>query len=237
VGVLTAWMPERDILVAAPALGPAPLARGEVRPVLARPAGPGLRWMALADRWIPAGPPPLLPGDAPVATPDGPRPLASLRAGDVALGPGHRAVPILWAGEAEWPAQGGLAPVRLRAPWFGLSRDLVVGADQGVVLGGSEVEYLFGVEEAAVPARALGQPVDGPAVRRWHGIATADGSPILVAGAAMATIDARALAADPVARAASVLGGAALPDLPPGRPAPPRLSPLEAAALAHARAA
>jgi hypothetical protein len=237
VGALSAWLPERGAFFAAPALGPPPPVLGTLSGPDRSADGEGSGWAALSDRWTPSGPPPLLPGDAPVATPSGPRPLAALRAGDAALGPDGRPVPVLWSGRADWPALGGLAPVRLSAPWFGLNRDLVVGAEQALIVRGSAVEYLFGTDTAAIPAGAIGTAVSGPAVRRWHGVFTADSAPILVAGAAMATLDARAVLRSGVTQAISPLAGLRLSPPSPGRPVPLRLTALEAATLARARAA
>lgn len=235
VGALSAWLPDRGLFRAVPAIGPSPPVSPHARSDDHADHRNGLLWAALTDRWMPAGPPPLLPGDAPVATPAGPRPLASLRRGDAALGPDGRPVPILHRCRADWPALGGLAPVRLAAPRFGLNQDLIVGAEQALVMRGSAVEYLFGAESVAVPAGLIGSPVAGPAVRYWHGVFTADGAPILVAGAAMATLDARAVLHGRVEQALSPLSGMPLPPLPAARPAPRRLTALDAAALLQER--
>lgn len=56
------------------------------------------------------------------------------------------------------PARGSFAPVLLRAPYFGQSHDMLVSADQPIVIGGLETEYLFDRDSVLVPAGSL---VDG----------------------------------------------------------------------------
>ena len=56
------------------------------------------------------------------------------------------------------PARGSFCPVLLRAPYFGKSHDLLVSADQPIVIGGLETEYLFDQDSVLVPAASL---VDG----------------------------------------------------------------------------
>lgn len=53
------------------------------------------------------------------------------------------------------PAAGSFAPVVLRRPFFAAERDLLVSADQLLLISGASVEYLTGEEEALVPAGAL----------------------------------------------------------------------------------
>ena len=53
------------------------------------------------------------------------------------------------------PAAGSFAPVVLRRPFFAAERDLLVSADQMLLISGPSVEYLTGEEEVLVPAGAL----------------------------------------------------------------------------------
>ena len=53
------------------------------------------------------------------------------------------------------PTQGSFAQVPLRQRYFRLSGDIIVSPDQLVLISGALVEYLYGVEDAFVPARAL----------------------------------------------------------------------------------
>lgn len=108
---------------------------------------------ALSTDIAPIGPMPTLHPATPVATPTGYRNVGSLRRGDTVLTSTHDIVPVLHVVRNRVPARGSFAPVRLRAPYFGLTRDIVVGPEQRLVLHGSEVEYNFGQEAVLVPAR------------------------------------------------------------------------------------
>lgn len=147
-----------------------PLAPGDVR-VLCATARAGL--CAVSDEVEPLGPVPGLDGATLIDTPEGPRPLARLRTGDTVRTRGGALVPVLARLERRVPALGAFAPVRVRAPWFGLRQDLRVSAGQGLVIGGSDVAYLFGCEEVLVPVRCLlGGPAavpdpEGP-LETWH---------------------------------------------------------------------
>lgn len=108
---------------------------------------------ALSTDIAPIGPMPTLHPDTLIATPRGYRAAGTLRRGDTVLTSTHEVVPVLHTVRNRVPARGSLAPVRLRAPYFGLTRDIIVGPEQRIVLQGSEVEYNFGQEAVLVPAR------------------------------------------------------------------------------------
>jgi hypothetical protein len=97
----------------------------------------------------------------PVATPTGWVHAASLRAGDLVLTVDHGAQPVMRATQVTLPARGSFAPVLLRAPYFADECDILVSADQHLLLQGSEIEYLFGEESVLAEARYL---ADGTAV-------------------------------------------------------------------------
>ena len=118
----------------------------------------GLVWFGITGSIERIGHIPGLIGATPVRTPGGVRRIDSLRAGDLVDTSNHGPLPIRWIGSAEMPARGSFAPVRLRAPFFGNRSDLIVSAQQRVVLSGAEVEYLFGEDEVVVEA---GRLVDG----------------------------------------------------------------------------
>ncbi|SMX46838.1 Hint domain-containing protein [Maliponia aquimaris] len=149
---------------------PPPLTLGDVR-VLCGGAKTGAR--AVSDEVEPLGPMPGLDGATLIDTPEGPRPLAQLRTGDTVRTRGGAVVPVLARLERQVPALGACAPVRVRAPWFGLRQDMRVAAGQGLVIGGSDVAYLFGCEEVLVPVRCLlGGPAAAPdpegPLETWH---------------------------------------------------------------------
>lgn len=71
-------------------------------------------------------------------------------------------VPVLHKVARSVPARGCFRPIRVRAPFFGLQRDILVAPAQRLVLSGSDVEYLFGEESVLVELRHL---VGEPSVR------------------------------------------------------------------------
>ncbi len=111
---------------------------------------------------------------APVETPEGPKMIDRLKPGDLVLTQDSGPQPVRWVGAREVPARGQFQPVRLRAPYFGLTRDLLVSPDQCLLITGAEVEYLFGEEQVLVQARHLVNGVSahwekmGPTVRLYH---------------------------------------------------------------------
>lgn len=169
-GRLAAERDDGTILALREVAAPPPLTTGDVR-ALGSPGGPGFR--AVSDRVEPLGPVPGLCGHTLIETPAGPRPLAGLRTGDTVRARDGRVVPVLARLERTVPALGAFAPVCLRAPWFGLRQDLRVAAGQGLVISGSDVDYLFGCDEVLVPVRCLqGEPAAEPDPRgplaTWH---------------------------------------------------------------------
>lgn len=111
---------------------------------------------------------------APVETPEGPKMIDQLKPGDLILTEDHGEQPVRWVGAREVPARGYFQPIRLRAPYFGLTRDLMVAPEQCLLIGGAEVEYLFGEEEVLVEARHLVNGISalwektGPTIRLYH---------------------------------------------------------------------
>lgn len=116
---------------------------------------PDVLYLAFSTAMEPVGPMPSLALDTPIATPHGYRPAGTLRRGDTVLTGNGEVVPVLHSLSRQVPARGGFAPVRLRAPYFGLHQDIQVAPSQRIVLSGSEVEYLFGQEAVLVPVRHL----------------------------------------------------------------------------------
>lgn len=116
---------------------------------------PALDWVALADHWQTVGPMPGLAGSTLIDTPTGPCPIAMLRPGDLVLTADDGPLPVLWQGRVSVPAIGSFRPVRILAPCFGLSRDMVVLPGQRIALSGDDVEYHFGEEEVLIEARHL----------------------------------------------------------------------------------
>ncbi len=204
---------------------------------------PEVIFAALSDEVEPVGPMPGLLGTVPVRTPQGYVEAARLRRGDCVRGTGGAVVPVLHRLERRVPAAGSFRPVRLRAPYFGLRADIVVAPHQRLVIGGSDVEYLFGCEAVLVAACHL---VNGSAavyaesglLVRYHGLVLPEHEEIEAAGARSESLYLGRIRRQPEIVAMSLLAGlnrARLPEHP--RPLWPVLKSYEAITLAAARAA
>ncbi len=149
--------PERSRVVTNVVHAPRPQVTSDLRDLMLgndnRTLSKEVLFAALSTHIAPIGPMPTLHPETPIATPMGYREAGKLRRGDTVLTDTHQIVPVLHVVRNRVPARGSHAPVRLRAPYFGLSRDIVVGPEQRIVLRGSEVEYNFGQEAVLVPAR------------------------------------------------------------------------------------
>ncbi|MEP5631214.1 MAG: Hint domain-containing protein [Tateyamaria sp.] len=110
---------------------------------------------ALSTEIVPIGAMPTLHPETPIATPDGYLFARDLRRGDTVLTGSGDIVPVLHVVRNRLPARGSFAPIRLHAPYFGLTQDIIVGAEQRLVMQGSEVEYTFGQEAVLVSARHM----------------------------------------------------------------------------------
>lgn len=90
-----------------------------------------------------------------VATPHGPRPVGALRAGDEVLNCNGQTLPLRWIEERPRLCLGRIAPIRLRAPFFGLDRDVVVTPETRLLQKGPVVDYLCGTEAVLASAADL----------------------------------------------------------------------------------
>jgi len=104
-------------------------------------------YAGLANHPLPTHPLPGLSGATRLQTPDGEIPLHTLRPGMEVLTASGRRETIRWIGTTQHMARGITAPVLLRAPYFGLSHDILVSRSQRIRLSGHEVDYLFGTEQ------------------------------------------------------------------------------------------
>ncbi|MEX0311901.1 MAG: Hint domain-containing protein [Tateyamaria sp.] len=158
-GRLALERPEGNRTISRPVHMPKPLMTDDVRDIMlahpARTLSQEVQFAAISDDILPLGPMPSLHPETPIATPTGYRPAQSLQRGDTVTTDTGDIVPVLHTVRHTVPARGSFAPVRLRAPYFGLQRDIVVAPEQRLVLKGSEVEYIFGQEAVLVPARHL----------------------------------------------------------------------------------
>ncbi len=120
-----------------------------------------LRFLAICHiaAIAPFGVPPTdMPGVAAgtsVMTPKGPARIETLQIGDAVVTSEGEAAPIRWIEARPRLNLGRLAPIRLRAPYFGLVEDLCVTPETRILRHGPTVEYIFGTEQVLVHARDL----------------------------------------------------------------------------------
>lgn len=102
-----------------------------------------------------------------IATPQGSRPVQTLRVGDLVVTRDHGLQPIRWIESRTVPATDRFAPIRLRAGVVtGLQKDLLVSPQHRMLFQGYHAELLFGESEVLVSATHL---VDGIDVTRQPG--------------------------------------------------------------------
>ncbi len=95
-----------------------------------------------------------------VATPDGPRAVESLRAGDRVLTLDDGAQTLIWAGGGSVLASDAALPVTIGAGVLGNSRDLSVSPQHLLMISGPDCMMHFAEAEVLVAARDL-TPLDG----------------------------------------------------------------------------
>lgn len=179
----------------------------------------------------PVGPTPTLAPDVPVATPLGHRSAGTLRRGDLVLTASGDAVPVLYALHRTVPARGSLAPVRLRAPYFGLRQDITVASSQKLLVAGSDVEYLFGRESVHLQAgHLLGSAPVLPVASGWLAqyvqLLLPGHETIVAAGSTVESLYAGRIRRRPEHLAASIFAGLDRAHLP--EHAPPTIQTLRA---------
>lgn len=90
-----------------------------------------------------------------VDTPDGPRRVETLRAGDMVLTVDEGACPVQWVGGRTVRGSGRFAPVRIRAGTLGARRDIHVSPQHRLLISGWQAQLLFGEDEVLIAAKAL----------------------------------------------------------------------------------
>jgi len=107
-----------------------------------------------------------------IGTPDGPRRVENLRAGDLVVTYDAGPQPLIWTGGAEvaWNAVSPHRPIILDAP----DAPLTLSAQHRVLVTGPQVALHFGLEEAFAPAAGLARGMQGTGVQRWHHILCAE---------------------------------------------------------------
>jgi len=200
-------------------------------------------FLALSDKIEPVGPLPALTAQVPIPTDRGERPVGEIRRGDIVVTDDGQRVPVLQVVKRTVPARGSFRPIRLRAPYFKLTRDIVVSPQQRLVMHGSEVEYMFGREAVLVPTRHLVNDrsafqAKGPDLVTYHHLLLPGHEAVLAAGCALESLYVGRLRRKPEAVAASLLAPFDRNRLPEhAKPIWPVLKPFEAVTLATNRAA
>lgn len=246
-GRLTIERPEIDKISTIELSAPQPLAIEDVRAMTlgekSRDMDDDVVYFAVSTNIEPVGPMPSLTGNVPIATVDGYRRAETLKRGDLVQTISGDLVPILQVLHRTVPAKGSFRPVRLRAPYFGLARDIVVGPQQRLVVGGSEVEYMFGKESVLVPARHL---INGTSALFSCGAATItycqlllpNHEAILAAGCTLESLYIGRIRRRPKQLSTTLLAGVSRNFLPEhSLSAYPVLKPFEAITLANQRVA
>ncbi len=244
---LSLYHPESDLFCHADLQGPMPLCLRDVRRMSSLDSGVSLggsvEWLGLADHIAPMGPVPGLSGGARVKMSNGtPRRIDRVAVGDrLATVCGAGAI-VRWIGSAALIARGRWAPLRLRAPYHDLQRDMEVSKHQRLLIAGSNVEYLFGVEEVSAAAghladrRSVLPAPTRPVVRYWQVVLDRPAT-LIAEGCAVESFDPGPILDDPSARPLTVLANLPSSLLPQRAATVPVLQGFEAMTLAHAGAA
>ena len=161
--VCSAYFPDTGDLHFAEIADPLPLSLRDAERIITHQAqsqtAVGLRFLAISDQMEPIGPPATLGKDTIVTTMAGPKTLQTLRPGDLIQTADGDLAQVRWIGQQELPARGSFAPHIVRAPYYGLTRDILTSPEQRLRLDGSRIEYLFGEEAVFAKVRDLADAV------------------------------------------------------------------------------
>ncbi|MEC7763175.1 MAG: Hint domain-containing protein [Pseudomonadota bacterium] len=117
--------------------------------------GPETAFVAVSDTVEPVGLSAGFCQGTAVETPSGPIKIENLRLGDKVLTATSGVQPVRWITKRTVPALGQFRPIRIRAPFFGLSEDMLMAPDHRILVEGSETEYLLGETDALLQAQRL----------------------------------------------------------------------------------
>ena len=246
-GRLSVERPEHDKAVSRELTGAPPLFMEDIRIMATdrrlRHVDENVLFFAVSDAIEPVGPMPSLTAEVPLLVPGGYAYAGKLRRGDMVETFESGPQPVLHIVERTVPACGSFRPVRLRAPYFGLVSDIVVAPDQRLVVGGSEVEYIFGREAVLVPARHLVNGISaieltGAVTMTYRQIVLPRHESLIAAGCPVESLYLGRIRRKPERLAASLLAGADRKLLPEHAPSAwLTVRPFEAITLMQRRAA
>jgi hypothetical protein len=101
-----------------------------------------------------------------IRTPDGDVPVETIAIGDLVETMDDGPQPVRWTGSRRVPAEGRMAPIRIRAGTFGDHRTLMVSPQHRILVRDPMAELLFGEPEVLVSAKDL---VNGLAINTVPG--------------------------------------------------------------------
>ncbi len=101
-----------------------------------------------------------------IRTPDGDRPVESLKPGDLVMTYDDGPQPLRWIGRRVVPAEGKLAPIKIRRGTFGKHGTLLVSPQHRILVRDVLAELLFAERDVLVKARDL---VNGGSVKIMEG--------------------------------------------------------------------
>lgn len=157
--LLSIESPEQGSLCQSESNSPLPMPTDIIDTLLAQksPASvsDSITFLGVSDQIEPVGFTPSIAEHTLIDTPIGAMPIENLLRGDLVTTQDNGAQPIRWICERIVPTRGLFQPLRLRAPFFGLTQDALVAPEQRLVFEGTEIEYMFGVESVLVEARHL----------------------------------------------------------------------------------
>lgn len=246
-GRLTLERTDKGVVQIVPVRSPGPIRLKDIKAIVSpgdhRYVAPEVIFVAASDTIEPVGPVPGLWPDTPIATPDGFRAARDLKRGDLVLNADWDSVPVLHNISRTVPARGSFRPVRLCRPYFGLKQDIVTSSLQGLIVGGSGVEYLFGKEAVRFQAGHLAggrsvKNLPGPRFVSYVQLVLPENEALNAAGAHVESLWIGRIRRRPDHLAASSLAGIHRNTLPEHAPrATPELDAFEAAILSEHRAA
>ncbi|WP_161594643.1 Hint domain-containing protein [Marimonas lutisalis] len=246
-GRLAIERPEQDKTVSTELTAPHGMRLDDIREMTTDPRrrlmDADVQFFAVSSKVEPIGPMPTLTGRVPLLGAGQYIFAGKLRRGDLVETMESGLVPVLHAVQRLVPARGSFRPVRLRAPYFGLQSDIVVAPDQRLVVGGSEVEYMFGREAVLVPARHLVNgisaiAVSGPPVVRYTQVILPAHESVIAAGCPVESLYLGRIRRKADRLSESLLAGIDRRLLPEhAKSAYPMLKPFEALTLVQRRAA
>lgn len=102
--------------------------------------------------------PPCFTAGTLIETVDGPRPVETLKAGDMVMTMDNGPQPVRWIGTRVIGGRGRFAPVRFTSGVLGNTRDILVSPQHRMLIGGWRAEMFFGEDEVLVAAKHM---VDG----------------------------------------------------------------------------